>query len=100
MLLKIKLDGSKAGKVDEKKSAAAAAFLKKHHTAKIIVVVDTHSLKESGAFIWSGNDPTSYVACSMKQVSILFLWKQLSLTYKTAPYRLCSKVGLPVLVKI
>ena len=46
-----------------------AEFLKKYPTAKIVIVVDTHCLEESGAFIWKGTTPDSYRACSLKEVS-------------------------------
>lgn len=42
-------------------------FLGKHTTAKIIVVIDTHSL-ENGRFVYTGDTPGTYEACSLFEV--------------------------------
>ena len=48
---------------------AAGTFLKDHPTAKIIVIIDTHCLEESGAFIWTGDSPETYRGSSLRRVS-------------------------------
>lgn len=48
----------------------AKDFLRKNPTAKIVVVIDTHCL-ENGAFVWTGDSPTSYQACFLAEVRIL-----------------------------
>lgn len=47
-----------------------AKFLADYPTAKIIIVLNTHSLRESGAFVWGGTDPTNYLTCYMFEVSM------------------------------
>ena len=58
------------GVLEEIPNAAesALAFLRKHGLAKIVVVVDTHCLK-NGAFLYTGNCASSYLACSLEVVS-------------------------------
>jgi hypothetical protein len=51
----------------------AVDFLDRHPTAKIVVVIDTHCLEETGGFIFKGNTPETYAACSMAEVSTLWL---------------------------
>jgi hypothetical protein len=48
-------------------TGAAHAFLKHHQTAKIIIVIDTHSLEEDGAFVWGGTSG-SYKGCKLQQI--------------------------------
>jgi len=43
---------------------AVEAFLRMHPTAKILFIVDTHSL-ENGYFIYAGDSPQNYLACSL-----------------------------------
>ena len=38
-------------------------------TARIVVIIDTHCLEETGAFIYEGSVPDSYEACCMEEVS-------------------------------
>lgn len=42
-------------------------FLTHYPTAKIIIVVETHCL-ENGRFVWTGEFPTTYEACSLLEV--------------------------------
>jgi hypothetical protein len=44
------------------------AFLARHPTAKIIIVIDTHCLSETGAFIWTGVNADTYRTCRMDEV--------------------------------
>jgi hypothetical protein len=55
---------SKAGRA----LAAAVDLLNKYPTAKIVVIVDTHSLEESGFFIYTGSTPGEYKACCLNEV--------------------------------
>jgi hypothetical protein len=48
----------------------AGDFLDCHPTAKIVVIIDTHCLEETGGFIYKGNTPDTYEACSMEEVSL------------------------------
>ena len=47
---------------------AAVEFLKAHPTAKIIFIVDTHSA-DNGYFLYAGDSPKTYEACSLLEVS-------------------------------
>jgi len=47
----------------------AGDFLDRHTTARIVVIIDTHCLEETGAFIYKGSAPDSYEACCMEEVS-------------------------------
>ena len=79
MLLEVVLDGSDTGTVDYQPSAgrqnaaAAGKFLSSRKTAKIVVVIDTHCLEETGAFVWCGKTPTDYQACRLDRVSVEYL---------------------------
>ena len=42
-------------------------FLTHYPTTKIVVVIETHCLK-NGCFVWTGKSPSSYEACSLKEV--------------------------------
>jgi len=42
-------------------------FLAYYPTAKIIIVLETHCLK-NGRFVWTGESPDSYQACSLLEV--------------------------------
>jgi len=53
---------------------AAKRFLKAYTMAKIVVVIDTHCL-ENGFFVWEGDSPTTYAACSLLEVSAISLPK-------------------------
>ena len=46
-------------------------FLKKHITAKILFIVDTHSL-DNGHFVYAGDLPMTYKACSLLEVGPSF----------------------------
>ena len=50
--------------------ATAVKFMERNETAKIIYVIDTHSL-ENGFFVWTGNEPKNYEACSLDEVSMV-----------------------------
>ena len=54
----------------------ARTFLAEHRSAKILVVVDAHCI-ENGFFVYAGNHPTLYEACSPGEVSMLcrFHWR-------------------------
>jgi len=52
----------------------AARFLELHPTAKIVFIIDTHCLDETGSFIFIGNSPESYRACTMAEVSTTCVW--------------------------
>lgn len=45
----------------------AEEFLKKRKTAKILFIVDTHCL-ENGCFVYEGDSPTEYRACTLFDV--------------------------------
>ena len=47
----------------------AGNFLDQHTTARIVVIIDTHCLEETGAFIYKGSTPDSYEACCIEEVS-------------------------------
>ena len=47
-------------------------FLDRHRTAKIVVVIDTHSLTESGRFACGGVDDQSMEVCSLWEVRTPF----------------------------
>ena len=49
----------------------AVEFLKKHVTAKILFIVDTHSL-DNGCFVYAGDSPMTYEACSLLEVGPSF----------------------------
>ena len=53
---------------DEVSNQEMYRFLNKHRTAKIIIIIDTHCLKETEGLIYTGTDPESYRACSLKEV--------------------------------
>jgi hypothetical protein len=44
------------------------AFLARHPTAKIIIVIDTHHLSETRAFIWTGVNANTYHTCRINKV--------------------------------
>lgn len=50
---------------------AAEGVLNAHHTAKIDIVIDTHCI-EHGFFIYKGDSPENYAACSLLEVSVLY----------------------------
>jgi len=52
---------------------AAESFLNRHPTAKILFIVDTHSL-ENGFFIYAGDSPQDYLACSLLEVGSSSMW--------------------------
>lgn len=51
---------------------SARGFLKEHPTAKIVFIVDTHCV-ESGYFIYEGDTPATYRACSLYEVSPTYI---------------------------
>jgi hypothetical protein len=48
-------------------TGAAHAFLKQHKTTKIIIMINTHSFEEDGAFVWGGTSG-SYKGCKLLQI--------------------------------
>lgn len=72
MLLELSLNGEVATqgstKQEQKKYEVVRTFLNAHPTARIIVVVDTHCLEDSGAFIWKGDTPDTYEGRSLLEV--------------------------------
>ena len=46
-------------------------FLNTYATAKIVVIIDTHSLEESGDFIWSGGGKKKLSGCTLHQVCVM-----------------------------
>ena len=50
----------------------AEKFLMTYPMVKIIVIVDTHCL-ENGYFVWTGDSPEDYRACSLLEVSNILL---------------------------
>ena len=42
-------------------------FLQEHPMAKIVVIINTHCL-ENRAFVYTGNSPGTYEACSLKTI--------------------------------
>lgn len=42
-------------------------FMTHYPTAKIVIVIETHCL-ENGCFVWKGESPTTYEACSLLEV--------------------------------
>ena len=63
MLADISLDGSETSSRRNIKP-----FLSNNPTAKILVLVDTHCLEETGAFVWKGTDEPTYEACYLQEV--------------------------------
>lgn len=51
-------------------TAQAIKFMKKHPLAKIVVIVDTHAA-ENGFFVWVGDTPDDYRACSLLEVGVM-----------------------------
>ena len=51
----------------------AGDFLDRHPMVKIVVIIDTHCLEETGAFIYQGSSPESYKGCGMDEVSSIQL---------------------------
>jgi len=49
--------------------AMAEELLERYPTAKIVVVIDTHCL-DNGYFVYTGNSPETYKACSLKEAGI------------------------------
>lgn len=47
-------------------------FLIKYPTAKIVIVVEMHCL-ENGRFVWKGQSPTTYEACSLLEVCLPYI---------------------------
>ncbi|KAF9642992.1 hypothetical protein BDM02DRAFT_3192357 [Thelephora ganbajun] len=47
--------------------AEAKAFLARHSVAKIVIIIDTHCL-ENGAFVWTGDSPENYQACTLQEI--------------------------------
>ena len=45
------------------------AFLRAHPVAKIVVVINMHCI-DNGAFVYAGNNPNTYKACSLLEVSL------------------------------
>jgi len=79
-----------------KDTSLAENFLKKHKAAKIIVIVDTHCL-ENGYFVWTGDSPQDYRACSLLEVSTELLSSPFcSLTPSTDLTRLQPKGDIPI----
>lgn len=76
-LLDIRLDGSPTGTIKKAvdrgcvSPQSAARFLATNSAAKIVVVVDTHSLEETGSFVWKGSDedPLDFQVCLLPRVS-------------------------------
>jgi hypothetical protein len=70
-----KLSRPRKSKKGKGKEAAATTtttveeFLTKHRTAKIVVVIDTHCM-DNGYFVYTGESPEQYQACSLKEVGI------------------------------
>lgn len=74
MFVSIRLDGThhEPGQLQQSKlpHPEVSAFLTGHPTAKIIVIVDTHSIQETGTFLWNGTRAEDYESCSLFAVSI------------------------------
>ena len=47
-----------------------ANFLRMYDTAKIVFILDTHCA-ENGRFIYTGDNPQSYKACSLLEVTLI-----------------------------
>ena len=72
MLVSVRLDGTwnnPQKRKDPLPYPEVSHFLTRHPLAKIIVVVDTHSVQESGTFLWTGSDSASYESYSLHGVS-------------------------------
>jgi hypothetical protein len=78
-----------------KPATQAKKFLHKHPTAKIVIIIDTHCL-ENGAFVWNGNSPTSYEACSLYEVSAAYNLTSSPPHLPLDPARLYPKGGISV----
>lgn len=50
--------------------SAVLRFLNKHEWAKILIIVNTHSL-ENGCFVYKGDRPQDFEACSLLEVRSL-----------------------------
>ena len=47
-----------------------AEFLNDHPLAKIIIIINTHSLNQTGAFMWGGTTAVDYKTCYMYPVCV------------------------------
>jgi hypothetical protein len=65
----ISLGGVKPPTVRELKEAGdyAVEFLQSGLAVKIVVIIDTHCI-ENGRFVWRGDSPANYEACSLPEV--------------------------------
>ena len=93
------------GKTDKEKRGARTddrlnAFLMNHPTAKIIIIVNTHSLDESGAFVWGGTNPRNYLTCYMFEVGVPLYptWPMLTSDTHIDTQRLPPNGGLAVYI--
>src|SRR5882757_2533625 len=72
MVVERRTDGTDNSSDDGSKGSEdglrAERFLEEHPMAKIVIIIDTHSM-ENGFFIWTGNSPEDYRACSLLEVS-------------------------------
>ena len=56
-------------------------FLGIHTTAKLILILSTHSVDGSGAFVWGGTDETNLQTCFMYEVSVAWYPTRCILTH-------------------
>jgi hypothetical protein len=54
---------------DQAPIAEFVEFLEKYETAKTAIVVETHCL-ENGTFVWRGDEPANYPACSLSEMGV------------------------------
>ena len=67
------MDVIMAGKRVEDPLGAISTFLRKYDTAKIIFILDTHC-GDNGRFIYKGNTPKTYEACTLHEVTYITAW--------------------------
>ena len=77
-----------------------AEFLDVHPFAKIIIIINTHSLDETGAFVWGGTTPADFKTCYMHPVCVPTIHAIQDLTYShIAIEGLPSTRDLPVSIQ-
>ena len=76
-----------------KDTEAGEQFLKAQATANIVVVIDTHCI-ENGFFIYKGDSPENYAACSLLEVSATFPSKSFRISHPWQILKVCTPKGV------
>ena len=66
-----KKKGKNVARDDNKVVDQVVKFLNDWEAAKIVVILETHCL-ENGRFVWKGDKPENYSACSLEEVQSMF----------------------------